>query len=140
MPLGEDKSKLSMPELPSTIDPSKRKMMLNMLMNWSTQPTVIKNFPLLILNIRAMASIMDPITGIYEKPEFPTHPGVLTAYKQQDLALASSLIAEVTNLEYTSLWNGSTSIGAGEHKVLYPIQESSGVSMIYAWISQYVLI
>ena len=104
VPIAQDVSKLEMPSLPASIDSSKRKEVLNMLMNWSRQPAVIKNFPMLILDVRSMSSIMDPITGIYDAPIPPKDKDLLSEYNKQDKALALELQAEVKNIEYTSLW------------------------------------
>ena len=140
VPIAQDVSKLEMPSLPASIDSSKRKEVLNMLMNWSRQPAVIKNFPMLILDVRSMASIMDPITGIYDAPIPPKDKDLLSEYNKQDKALALELQAEVKNIEYTSLWKMSASIGAGEYRKLWTVEETSGLSMLYAWVSQYVCI
>ena len=62
-------------------------------------------------------------------------------YIRQDSDLATELRAEVTQIEFTSLWRGSaTTVGAGDYRKLYQVDAESGLDMVYVWISQYVVI
>ena len=61
-------------------------------------------------------------------------------FQRQDQDLATELRAAVTRIEYTSMWRGSASIGAGDYCELYHVDPKSGLVMIYVWISQYVVI
>ena len=61
-------------------------------------------------------------------------------FQRQDEDLATELRAAVTRIEYTSMWRGSASIGAGDYRELYHVDPKSGLDMVYVWISQYVVI
>ena len=61
-------------------------------------------------------------------------------YVRQDSDLATELRAEVTQIEFTSLWRGSATVGAGDYRKLYQVDSESDLDMLYVWISQYVVI
>ena len=136
----EDKGTFAMLQFPGTIDPADRKVVLATLLEWSQQPAVVKRYSLLIPEIRSMATVMDPVTGVYAKPRQSIGKATDAMYTAQKQDLALRITNSVTSVDFTSLWKGSVHIGATGHRELYPIDELSGLDMLYAWIAQYVLI
>ena len=90
--------------------------------------------------MRAMATVMDAVTGVYEQPRKKATAVLQERYRRQDSDLATELRAEVTQIEFTSLWRGSATVGAGDYRQLYQVDPESGLDMLYVWISQYVVI
>ena len=92
--------------------------------------------------MRAMATVMDAVTGVYEQPRKKTPAVLQQRYIRQDADLATELRAEVTEIEFTSLWRGSATVGPGpgDYRKLYQVDAESGLDMLYVWTSQYVVI
>ena len=138
----DDKQAVPLPTFPATIDQNDRKTILTHLVDWSQIPSVVKRYSLLVpeVPVRAMAKVMDPITGIYQEPRKTVHAEINEMYETQTRGLGLQIKSAMTSVEYTSLWKGSVNIGATGHRKLYEIDELSGLDMLYAWVSQYVLI
>ena len=89
----------------------------------------------LIAGMRAMDTVMDAVTGVYEQPRKKPPAVLQQRYIRQDSDLATKLRAEVTQIEFTSLWRGSAMVGAGDYRKLYQVDAKSGLDMLYVWIS-----
>ena len=137
-----DKSNVKMMELPDSINPEDRKQVLRAILAWTTQPAIVKQYPLLIPEIRAMVTVMDPRTGKYQKPrkakDMPVR--IRHSFIEQEKSLSSKLLNETTNIEYTTLWDGSANIGTSDYVELYTVDPRPGLDKLFVWISQYVLI
>jgi len=128
-------------DFPQVIEPGERKATLLSFMEWTKRAPVVKKYYALVSDMRAMATVMDAVTGIYEKPrKAQADAGFSAVFSRQDEDLATELRAAVTRIEYTSMWRGSASIGAGDYRELYHVDPKSGLDMLYVWISQYVVI
>lgn len=135
-----DKSSVEIIDLPKSIVPDDRKEAVQLALEWIRTPAFIKRFSTLVVDIQGMVEVMDPVTGMYMAPKQHRSVAIKPLAETQDRDLAKMLRYKIKNIEYTSLWKGSTTIGAGDHRVLYNVNPDSGLDMIYAWISQYVLI
>ena len=54
-------------EFPQAVEPSERKATLLSFMEWTKRAPVVKKYYALVSDMRAMATVMDAVTGIYEK-------------------------------------------------------------------------
>ena len=135
-----DKSTYAMFEFPKIVEPTDRKAVLLSFLEWTKKAAVVKKYYALIADMRAMATVMDAVTGVYEQPRKKATAVLKERYRRQDSDLATELRAEVTQIEFTSLWRGSATVGAGDYRKLYQVDPESGLDMLYVWISQYVVI
>lgn len=134
----EDKSEAKLMTFPTTIDPEDRKNILATMVAWTQKASVVKKFSVIIPQIRAMATIMNPIDGKYQRPDKTPDPKIREMYESLDLALAEMIKHEVHAVEITTLWEGSANIGTANYVELYPVNPRSGLDMMYAFVSQYM--
>jgi hypothetical protein len=136
------KAQVEAPSLPKIFNPTERKTVLASLLKWTYEPQNVREFSFIICDIRDMLQIMDVMTGIYRKPSkaLLQTPEFKEVYLSQDKMLARILKEKFSSVDFTSLWTGSSNVGAGDFKELYQIDQLSGVDLLYVYISQYVLI
>ena len=66
--VGLDKSTYPTLAFPSVVEPIDRKAGLLSFLEWTKRPSVVKKYYALIAGMRAMATVMDAVTGVYDKP------------------------------------------------------------------------
>lgn len=94
----DDKQAVPLPTFPATIDQNDRKAILTHLVDWSQIPSVVKRYRLLVPEVRPMAKVMDPITGIYQEPRKTIHADINDMYETQKRDLGLQIKSTMTSV------------------------------------------